>query len=331
MNDVVSPNTQAILLLTAPLSTGKIRSQLPLVTPAKYRKLAHLLFNHGLEPADFLSERRKDALEVCADIIKEEDADQILDRGLQLSRALDYWSSRSIWVASRADQHYPIRLRRKLGNNAPAVIYGTGQISILDSGGLAIVGSRNVDEEGTDATSKVGILAADTSVTIVSGGARGVDQTAMMSTLEAGGQVIGVVADSLASKSLDSSYRIPLREQRLVLISTSDPNSPFRAWSAMDRNKYIYGFADVGLVIATDYGKGGTWAGAVEQLDKLNFAPLYVRSPEQESKGATALIGKGAIKWPEPQDPNEFQQIFNTENFRSVGESTEQLMLPFDD
>jgi DNA processing protein len=331
MNSVLSPNTQAILLLTAHLSTGKIREQLPLVTPAKYRRLAHLLFQNGLEPADFLGKRKSEVLGICSEIITENDAEQILSRGLQLSLALDYWAARSIWVTSRADQHYPKRLRTKFGNNAPAVVYGVGPISILDTGGLAIAGSRNVDDKGAVATSEIGSLAAEYGITIVSGGARGVDQTAMLSTLDAGGQVVGVLADSLASKSLDKNYRNALRDRRLVMISTNDPNSRFLAWQAMDRNKYIYAFADAGLVIATDYRKGGTWAGAVEQLEKLKFVPVYARSDGHNSKGLSALISKGAVEWPEPRSPIDFRKIFEPETPHLDAESIQQLSLPFND
>lgn len=43
----------------------------------------------------------------------------------------------------------------------------------------------------------------------------------------------------------------------------------------MQRNKLIYALADASLVVSSDLNKGGTWAGAVEQLDKLKFVPVY--------------------------------------------------------
>ncbi len=56
--------------------------------------------------------------------------------------------------------------------------------------------------------------------------------------------------------------------------------------------KLIYALADAALVVSSDYEKGGTWAGAVEQLEKLQFVPVYVRSNGFEQLGSG---GKGAL------------------------------------
>jgi hypothetical protein len=41
----------------------------------------------------------------------------------------------------------------------------------------------------------------------------------------------------------------------------------------MQRNKLIYALADAALVVTSDFQKGGTWAGAIEQLERLAFIP----------------------------------------------------------
>jgi hypothetical protein len=56
---------------------------------------------------------------------------------------------------------------------------------------------------------------------------------------------------------------------------------------------------------------GGTWAGAVEQLDRLRLAPVYVRSTGAPSPGLDALRKKGAIPWPNPSDGNAFQSVLD--------------------
>ena len=86
MPESLSPNTQAILLLTAPLSTGAEPNDLPLVTPARYRKLASLLHEADLQPADFLEEKKGQALDVCQEVLNEVEAELLLGRGLQLSQ-----------------------------------------------------------------------------------------------------------------------------------------------------------------------------------------------------------------------------------------------------
>ena len=70
----------------------------------------------------------------------------------------------------------------------------------------------------------------------------------------------------------------------------------------MQRNKLIYALADAALVVNSDFEKGGTWAGAVEQLGKLKFVPVFVRSTGSASTALTALLNKGAFPWPNPED-----------------------------
>lgn len=96
----------------------------------------------------------------------------------------------------------------------------------------------------------------------------------------------------------------------LLLISRYDPKAGFSVGNAMQRNKLIYALADAALVVSSDLNKGGTWAGATEQLDKLKLVPIFVRSTGGPSTGLDALRAKGAMPWPNPQDVNAFKGIF---------------------
>ena len=80
----------------------------------------------------------------------------------------------------------------------------------------------------------------------------------------------------------------------------------------MQRNKLIYALADAALVVNSDFEKGGTWAGAVEQLEKLRLVPLYVRSRGEISTGLEALRRKGAAPWPDPVNPEAFVAAVTT-------------------
>jgi DNA processing protein len=57
-------------------------------------------------------------------------------------------------------------------------------------------------------------------------------------------------------------------------------------------------------VVNSDLDKGGTWAGAVEQLDKLRFAPVFVRSTGEANRALDALLERGAHLWPTPSVPD---------------------------
>lgn len=196
-----------------------------------------------------------------------------------------------------------------MGAKRPPVLYGCGDRGALDGGGLAVVGSRKVDEELIEYTERVGRVAAKAEVRIVSGGARGVDQAAMRGSLEAGGRVIGVLGNNLERAALNRGNREPLMDGRLVLVSSFDPAVRFRGWQAMERNKQIYALADAALVVNSDHGHGGTWAGATEQLRTLHYVPVYVRSTGEPCRGLEELAARGAGEWGEPKTPSELREI----------------------
>lgn len=184
----LSPNTQAILLLTAPLIAGRGAASSDPLTSAEYKRLARYLREIQRQPADLLLPDQAERLQVCQSIIDVERLQRLLERGFLLSQAVERWQSRAIWVVSRADADYPRRVKARLRENAPAVLYGCGDIQLLDTGGLAVVGSRHIDEWLTDYTLDIGRLTAKAGKTMVSGGAKGIDQAAMRGALEAGGR-----------------------------------------------------------------------------------------------------------------------------------------------
>jgi DNA processing protein len=311
MTPTLSPNTQAILLVTAPLIAGRGNSSSDLLSPGEYKHLVRRLREIQRQPADLLSPSAADLIHDCQPVVDETRLQRLLGRGFLLSQVVERWQSRAIWVVSRADADYPRRLKARLREDAPAVLYGCGDTGFLESGGLAVVGSRDVNDTLIAYTKNVGRLAANAGKTIVSGGARGIDQAAMLGALEQGGKAIGVLADSLEKSAMNRENRDVLINGQLVLISSYDPSAGFNVGNAMRRNRLIYALADASLVVNSDFNKGGTWAGATEQLDKLHMVPVYVRSTGETSAGLEALSQKGAVPWPDPRDVDEFKEVFN--------------------
>ncbi len=305
MIEPLTPNTQAILLLTAPLIAGRGETTRDLLSLGEYNRLALILRQKQKQPADLLSPDAQELIEVCAQPFGRSRLDALLGRGFLLTQAVERWNARAIWVISRADAKYPRRLKAKLKEDAPPLLYGCGDIALLEKGGLAVVGSRHVDDELVGFTENVGRLSAEAHRNIVSGGAKGIDRAAMHGALMAGGDVAGVMADSLERAALARDNREPLMEGRLVLISPYDPAAGFNVGHAMQRNKLIYALADAALVVTSDFEKGGTWAGAIEQLERLHFVPVFVRNGANAGKGNAALLSRGGKPWPNPQSGNE--------------------------
>jgi DNA processing protein len=312
MIEPLTPNAQAILLLTAPLIAGRADTSGELLTPGEYNRLARVLREHQKQPADLLGTDASALLDGCARFLGRERLDALLGRGFLLSQAVERWSARAIWVVSRADSRYPRRLKARLKEEAPPLLYGCGDPSLFEKGGLAVVGSRHVDDELLAFAEAVGRLSAEAHRPVVSGGARGIDRAAMSGALLAGGEVAGVMADSLERAALARENRESLMEGRLVLISPYDPAAGFNVGHAMQRNKLIYALADAALVVTSDFEKGGTWAGAVEQLDRLRLVPVFVRNGPNAGRGNAALLHRGGKPWPNPQNASELGSVLVT-------------------
>jgi DNA processing protein len=309
MIEPLTPNTQVILLLTAPLIAGRGEPSRDLLSPSEYNRLARILREKQKQPADLVAPNAHELIEACAGHFGRARLDTLLGRGFLLSQAVEHWNTRAIWVVSRADAKYPKRIKLKLREDAPPLLYGCGDIALLERGGLAVVGSRNVDDELISFTENVGRISAEGHRSVVSGGAKGIDRAAMHGALKAGGYVAGVMADSLERAALSRDNREPLLNGRLALVSPYDPAAGFNVGHAMQRNKLIYALADAALVVTSDFEKGGTWAGAIEQLERLQFVPVFVRNGVDSGKGNSALLSRGGKPWPNPRSGDDLRAV----------------------
>lgn len=301
MNDThhLSPDTQTTLLLCATL--GQRTSDIPLLSPTEYHALAQWLFAQKMRPADLLTKTGIAQLHQSGTaLINLERVTTLLARGAALALSVEQWTTQGLWVVSRSDAAYPQRLRNRLGRTMPPILYGVGKKELLEQGGLAIVGSREIDESTLAFTQLAAQHSAAQGTSVVSGGARGVDRTAMEAGLEQGGSVIGVLADSLAKEAITARYRQSLRNGNLVLCSPYDPGVRFNVGNAMGRNRIIYALSDYALVISATLEKGGTWAGAIDNL-RHKWVPLLVWASSSISKGNQALIEKGGVALTESQ------------------------------
>jgi len=302
----LSPDTQAVLLLCGHFGQ-KASSEIKPLTPSEYAWMVQWLQEQNMRPADLLDTAATTKLKHIA--YKDITAGRLIGllmRGGALALAIEAWTNKGLWVISRGDKAYPSRLKKHLGQAAPPIFYGVGQPNLLERGGLAIVGSRNIDKPIIDFTKAIAKKSAHQKITVISGGARGVDTEAMLTTLTHGGTAVGVLADKLATAAVAGKYREALREERLVLISAFDPNAGFNIGNAMARNKYIYVLADWAVVVNSDYQKGGTWSGAVENL-RAKWVPLFVRKDESIPEGNQQLLNQGAIAL-EKKDFMDLQQ-----------------------
>jgi predicted Rossmann fold nucleotide-binding protein DprA/Smf involved in DNA uptake len=210
----------------------------------------------------------------------------LLERGGGLAIELERLASLGIHPITRADREYPIRLRERLAGSAPAVLFYAGNLELVGQPGIAVVGSRNLDQTGEDCAKLVGNACGLLGKVLYSGGARGVDSISMKAALDNRGFVVGLLADSLTKAIRVSEYRSAISRGDMCVVSSYHPEAGFSVGAAMGRNRLIYALSDFAIVIASDAQKGGTWAGASEAL-RSGWTPVFVlehaRMPEKTS------------------------------------------------
>lgn len=295
MTSAVGPDIdrQALLLLCAPTSLGG--GAAPAFGPAAWHDFAGILAGRQIAPSQLL-DMSEAALESDLGLTADQ-ADRVvrlLGRGGPVAIEVERLASRGIWLAALGDETYPQRLADTLGDKAPPILFGVGRADVAAQDGLAIVGSRDADEDAIAFTEGVAASAVKGGLAISSGAARGVDAAAMTSALEHGGFAVGVVADGLEKRIREPQTRMWLADERLCLLSPYGPNTGFSVGAAMGRNKLIYGLSQFALVVSATSGKGGTWAGATEAL-KNNWSTVFVR----QNPASDRLVALGATAFPE--------------------------------
>lgn len=233
----------------------------------------------------------------------------LLGRSRALALAVEELEHKGFWVITADAERYPARLRERLGDAAPAMLYGVGDVGLLSRDGIGVVGSRDIGHESVEVAAQVARFASSRRVPVVSGGARGVDQQAMNAAFEAGGTVVGVLADSLLKTAGEQSVRRAIASGLLCLVTPYSPSAPFSTGNAMGRNKIIYALARGTVVVRSDLDTGGTWAGATEAIAK-HYGAVWSWLGAGTGPGNEPLVGRGA----KALDPaNGFDAILSDE------------------
>ena len=165
----------------------------------------------------------------------------------------------------RISHGYPMALREKLDLDAPGCLWAKGDLSILATKMVALVGSRDLRPENREFAEEAGRQAALQGYTLVSGNARGADRTAQNACLKAGGRVVSIVADELWKQE---------PAERILYLSEDGFDEEFSAQRALSRNRCIHAMGEKTLVAQCSYQKGGTWDGTVKNL-RFGWSPVF--------------------------------------------------------
>ena len=108
-----------------------------------------------------------------------------------IERDLGLLETNGVSLLSITDADYPSRLKQIY--DPPVLLYVKGELVEADSLSIAIVGSRRANNYGRSLAERIAGDLAARGLTIISGGARGVDTSAHKGALSAGGRTVVVL------------------------------------------------------------------------------------------------------------------------------------------
>ena len=300
-------------------------------TISQWSKLAQRIVVNKLTPSalfDVSSENIKKILNLSEDEVAR--IERLLSRSGQFGIELSALNDNGIYTLTSFDKKYPESLNNKLKKHAPPVLFYAGNLSLLNNKGISIVGSRDIDYAALKFTEQLSRRCTNDGLNIISGGARGVDSIAENIANKSDGTTVIVVADSMEKKIRNKETREAIMKKQSLILSPFRPDMPFRAYAAMERNKYVYSLSDFVVVISSDYNKGGTWAGATENI-KNNWVPMFIRKADEIPQGNINLLKKENVNAITEQifseDKVNIYDWFISQSYISKDDSPEQLSL----
>lgn len=271
-------STLAALLLTSRLITDG-------PPPLKAREFWALVAAVGGDPAVLLA---GDAPAVA----DPERIRGLLGRATTFAFALEDVERSGINIVSAFDPRYPVRLRERLGDQAPPALHTVGPVALLSEPALAIVGSG--DDPGALATAGECAVVATTGgrIVITGGSSGGVDASATTAALGANGRVVTLLADSLTRRIRHPDVRRAIHEGRLCLATPYQPDAPYTEVADAGRAKLLYALADLTLVVRAD--EGDPWWRATTDALEHGHGPVSVWRGSGQRPGNERLEDVGA-------------------------------------
>jgi len=217
-------------------------------------------------------------------------------------------------IVAQQDEEYPGLLRQIY--DPPPVLYVKGQMLAKDKNAVAMVGSRMTTHYGIETARKLGYQLAYLGVTVVSGGARGIDSAAHQGALAAKGRTIAVLGTGINLITPPENAKLFEQIAANGAIITQFPfNRPGDKQSFPIRNRIVAGMTLGTVVVEANLTSGALiTANFANEYGRQVFAvPGRIDSPR--SKGCHDLIKKGAKLCEGVEDIlSEFEYLFPASN-----------------
>jgi DNA processing protein len=275
---------------------------------------ARLLLEHFGDAPKILAASKSALLRVRN--IGEETAEAIStwEKSVDLAGELKRISEFGCHVLISADENYPALLREIY--DPPLVLYVKGALTAKDKNAVAMVGSRQTTHYGIETARKLAYQLAYIGVTVVSGGARGIDTAAHQGALAAKGRTVAVLGTGINLIFPTENAELFQRISENGAVITQFPfNRPADKQSFPIRNRIVAGMTLGTVIVEADLHSGAliTANMAVENGRQVFAVPGRIDSPR--SKGCHDLIKKGAKLCEGAEDIlSEFEYLFPASN-----------------
>lgn len=217
-------------------------------------------------------------------------------------------------IVIQSDDEYPASLREIY--DPPIVLYVKGSIAAKDKSAVAMVGSRQTTHYGIETARKLAYQLAYVGVTVVSGGARGIDTAAHQGALAAKGRTVCVLGTGINIVFPPENQELFARiAENGAVISQFPFNRNGDKQSFAIRNRIVAGMTLGTVVVEADLHSGAliTSNFATEYGRQVFAVPGRIDSPR--SKGCHDLIKKGAKLCEGAEDIlSEFEYLFPSSN-----------------
>jgi len=276
-------------------------------------RVRNLIEHFGEAPA-VLSASKARLLQVRG--IGDETAEAISnwEKSIDLSGELRRIAEFGCHILISSDEEYPELLRQIY--DPPIVLYVKGRLGARDKNAVAIVGSRMTTHYGIESARKLGYQLAQVGVTVVSGGARGIDTAAHQGALSASGRTVAVLGTGINQIFPPENAELFERIASNGAVITQFPfNRPADKQSFPIRNRIVAGMSLGAVVVEANLTSGAliTANMAVEYGRQVFAVPGRIDSPR--SKGCHELIKKGAKLCEGAEDIlSEFEYLFPSSN-----------------
>lgn len=204
-----------------------------------------------------------------------------------------YILKNDIKIINISDDNYPVKLKNIYA--PPITIFAKGDISLLNSKSIAIVGSREPSKYGIYVAEKFSKELSKEGITIVSGLARGIDTFAHVGALSSFGKTIAVLGSGIdvVYPKENAKYYREISEEGLIISEYIVGTAP-ESKNFPQRNRIISGLSDGVLVVEARKNSGTmiTTDFALEQGKELYVIPGNITS--NLSAGTNNLIKEGA-------------------------------------